>query len=150
MPTLEVDKQITMAVAYLLQLTCLSRAGQVLLSTVDDVHPPYTGRIIDTDRYVGLRGVSGADEGSYTVMEEYGTILRKVCLKVEEHHIFINVAYGAKMKFNTIINSSLALIQYTPASDPKPHILLDKGELTSVTTLKICIYIMWFCLDFFT
>ena len=112
MPTLEVDKQITMAVAYLLQLTCLSRAGQVLLSTVDDVHPPYTGRIIDTDRYVGLRGVSGADEGSYTVSEEErGTILRQVCLKVKGEAFTTNneVRLAGGKIFNRFIKSGYDL-----------------------------------------
>lgn len=42
----------------------------------------YQGRISFNERYVTLKTVTAADEGSYTVMDADGNIQRKTCLNV--------------------------------------------------------------------
>lgn len=51
---------------------------------------------------------------------------------VTEHNDFVTVSYGGKLKISLILNSSLVQLFYTPASDPSPRLLLDKGEFTTV------------------
>ncbi|XP_037532132.1 uncharacterized protein si:dkeyp-77h1.4 [Nematolebias whitei] len=111
-----------------------SRPAFVLLTAAGSSTEPYQERISVGERYVTLSGVTGADEGSYTVRDNKGVIQKKVCLNVKEHKSFVTVAYGEKLKISLILNSSLVLLFYTPASDSSPRLLLDKGEFTSAQT----------------
>lgn len=52
---------------------------------------------------------------------------------VLEHQIFETVPYGKRLKINLILNSSLVHLYYTRENDPTEHLLMDKGQLTSVT-----------------
>lgn len=54
----------------------------MLLATTGMLRGGYHGRITHGDNHVTLSGVTGADEGSYTVMDEDGKILVKLCLNV--------------------------------------------------------------------
>ena len=58
------------------------RSGLVLLTSTGIARETVEGRISVNEHYVSLSAVTGADEGSYTVMDGQGDIQRKVCLKV--------------------------------------------------------------------
>ncbi|XP_017270875.1 SH3 domain-binding protein 1 [Kryptolebias marmoratus] len=111
----------------------------VLLTAAGSLTEPYQERINVSERYVTLRGVTGADEGSYTVRDNKGFIQKKVCLNVIEHAKHVTLVYGEKLKINLILNSSLVQLFYTPSTiGSSTHLLLDKGEFTSaLTELKL-------------
>ncbi|KAM7383256.1 hypothetical protein PAMP_002926 [Pampus punctatissimus] len=111
-----------------------SRPGLVLLTSTGMAREGYEGRISVSERHITLSAVTGADEGSYTVRDAEGDIKRKVCLNVREHQNFVMLPYGKRLKINLILNSSLVHLYYSPDSDPKPHLLMDKGEFTSALT----------------
>ncbi|RVE62805.1 hypothetical protein OJAV_G00161560 [Oryzias javanicus] len=81
------------------------------------------------ERVFTLNAVTGADEGSYTVMDSKGSIKNKVCLNVKAHQYFETPAYGKKLKINLIVNSTLVQLYYN--TDQGSHLLLDKGEFTN-------------------
>ncbi|GAA6229286.1 uncharacterized protein LOC108880682 [Lates japonicus] len=108
-----------------------ARPALVLLTSTGISREGYQGRISVNERHVTLSTVTGADEGSYTVRDAEGVIQRKVCLNVREHANFVTLPYGKRLKINLILNSSLVRLYYTPDNDPKPRLLLDKGEFTS-------------------
>uniref|UniRef100_A0A8D0AKT2 Si:dkeyp-77h1.4 n=1 Tax=Sander lucioperca TaxID=283035 RepID=A0A8D0AKT2_SANLU len=114
-----------------------SRPALVLLTSTGMSRDGYQGRISANERQVTLSAVTGADEGSYTVRNAEGDIQRKVCLNVKEHQNFVTLPYGKRLKINLILNSSLVHLYYSPDRDPTPHLLLDKGEFTSVTELGL-------------
>ncbi|KAM6936335.1 uncharacterized protein PEZ65_006477 isoform 3-T3 [Lycodopsis pacificus] len=111
-----------------------SRPALVLLTSTGLSRDGYQGRISVNERYVTLRTVTGADEGSYSVRDAEGDIQRKECLNVKEHHNFVTLPLGKTLKINLILNSSLVHLYYSPEKDPTPHLLLDKGEFTSALT----------------
>ncbi|XP_031708584.1 uncharacterized protein LOC116386468 [Anarrhichthys ocellatus] len=111
-----------------------SRPALVLLTSAGMSRDGYQGRISVNERYVTLRTVTGADEGSYTVRDAEGDIQRKECLNVKEHHNFVTLPYGKTLKINLILNNSLVHLYYSPEKDPTPRLLLDKGEFTSALT----------------
>ncbi|KAM7421125.1 hypothetical protein PAMA_015339 [Pampus argenteus] len=111
-----------------------SRPGLVLLTRTGMTREGYHDRISVSERHITLSAVTGADEGSYTVRDAEGDIKRKVCLNVREHQNFVMLPYGKRLKINLILNSSLVHLYYSPDSDPKPHLLMDKGEFTSAPT----------------
>uniref|UniRef100_A0A665VSM3 Si:dkeyp-77h1.4 n=1 Tax=Echeneis naucrates TaxID=173247 RepID=A0A665VSM3_ECHNA len=110
-----------------------SRPALVLLTRTGLSRDGYQGRISVSKQQVTLSTVTGADEGSYTVRDAEGVIQRKVCLNVKEHQNFVTLPYGKKLKVNLILNASLVQVYYTFKDDATPHLLLDKGEFTSVT-----------------
>uniref|UniRef100_A0A3B5AR12 Uncharacterized LOC103367538 n=1 Tax=Stegastes partitus TaxID=144197 RepID=A0A3B5AR12_9TELE len=102
-------------------------------SAVELPTEPYQGRITVSERNVTLLAVTGADEGSYTVMDNKGVIQRKVCLNVKEHQNFVTLPYGKRLKINLVLSSSLVQLFYSPNDAPAAlHLLLDKGQFTSL------------------
>uniref|UniRef100_A0A667Z2T0 Si:dkeyp-77h1.4 n=1 Tax=Myripristis murdjan TaxID=586833 RepID=A0A667Z2T0_9TELE len=109
------------------------RPGLVLLTSAGVPTGGYEGRISITERHVTLSAVTGADEGSYTVSDTKGKIERKVCLNVKGHQNFVQVPYGGRLKVNLILNSSLVQLYYSRNNDNIQRLLMDKGELISVS-----------------
>lgn len=114
-----------------------AKPAVVLLTASKTTREGYQDRIIVSEKDITLRAVTGADEGSYAVLEAKGKILWKMCLNVKEHQHFLELPLGGRMKINLILNSSLVQLHYTRSSDPAPrmsHLLLDKGNFTSAET----------------
>ncbi|XP_008293821.1 uncharacterized protein LOC103367538 [Stegastes partitus] len=109
-----------------------ARPAFVVLTAAELPTEPYQGRITVSERNVTLLAVTGADEGSYTVMDNKGVIQRKVCLNVKEHQNFVTLPYGKRLKINLVLSSSLVQLFYSPNDAPAAlHLLLDKGQFTS-------------------
>ncbi|KAF6721992.1 hypothetical protein FQA47_007601 [Oryzias melastigma] len=106
-----------------------SSPALVVLTAAGDTTPPYQGRATMGERVFTLNAVTGADEGSYTVMDYKGATKNKVCLNVKAHQHFETPAYGKKLKINLIVNSTLVQLYYN--TDQGSHLLLDKGEFTN-------------------
>ncbi|XP_004078264.1 uncharacterized protein LOC101173090 [Oryzias latipes] len=106
-----------------------SSPALVVLTAVGLATSSYQGRITVGERAITLNAVTGADEGSYTIMDGNGAIKKKVCLNVKAHQEFVSLPYGKKLKINLIVNSSLVQLYYR--SDHGSHLLLDKGEFTN-------------------
>uniref|UniRef100_A0A8C5NC15 Uncharacterized LOC114478554 n=1 Tax=Gouania willdenowi TaxID=441366 RepID=A0A8C5NC15_GOUWI len=60
-----------------------SKPALVVLTTTETSPEAYRGRISVSERYVTLKTVTGADEGSYTIWDNKGLIQRKECLNVK-------------------------------------------------------------------
>lgn len=60
-------------------------------------------------------------------------VLPSLSACVSEHQNFLNLPYGSTLEINLLLNSSLVHLYYTPDNDPKPRLLLDKGEFTSAS-----------------
>lgn len=106
-----------------------SRPALSLMGT-NDYQPGYENRLLVTDSQVTLQSVTGADEGSYTIVDSNGKAREKVCLNVKEYQNFHEVPYGGTLKFTLLQNSSLVRLIYIPDSDSKPWVIMDKGNLT--------------------
>lgn len=59
----------------------------VVLTAVGVATSSYQGRITVGERAITLNAVTGADEGSYTIMDGNGAIKKKVCLNVKGENI---------------------------------------------------------------
>ncbi|XP_061573924.1 uncharacterized protein si:dkeyp-77h1.4 [Cololabis saira] len=106
----------------------------VVLPAAGTSPEPYRGRIHATEHLLTLSAVTGADEGSYTVMDDKGVIQKKVCLNVKEDKHFVTVSYGERLKINLMFNSSLVQLYCIPSTDATPVLLMDKGQFTSAQT----------------
>lgn len=106
----------------------------VLITASQMVREGYQDRMVIGEKQAVLRGVTGADEGSYAVLDGNGDVHWKMCLNVREHMHFLELPQGKRMKINLILNSTLVQMHYTRNSDPAPrtsHLLLDKGNFTN-------------------
>ncbi|KAM9724198.1 uncharacterized protein ACNS7B_019355 isoform 2-T2 [Menidia menidia] len=108
-----------------------SRPALVVLTATGISSEPYQGRISVSEHSVTLSGVTGADEGSFTVLDNRGAIQRKQCLNVKEHKNFLTVPYGKQLKINLLLNSSVVQLYYSTDSNSPQHLLLDKGAFTN-------------------
>ncbi|XP_028326276.1 uncharacterized protein LOC114477838 [Gouania willdenowi] len=111
-----------------------SKPALVVLTTTETSPEAYRGRISVSERYVTLKTVTGADEGSYTIWDNKGLIQRKECLNVKEHHNFVTLQFGKRLKINLILSKALVHLYYTPSSDLTPRLLMENGEFTDVQT----------------
>lgn len=68
-------------------------------------------------------------------------VLPSLSLCVAEHQNFVKLHRGKTLKIHLILNSSLVHLYYTSDSDHTPHLLLDKGEFTSVTEAVLFILV---------
>ncbi|KAL7883075.1 hypothetical protein SRHO_G00007330 [Serrasalmus rhombeus] len=89
----------------------------------------YRNRLSANEKKINLHLVTGADEGSYTVLDSDGKVRKRTCLNVKEHQIFMRLQYDATLKTKLYINHTKVNIIYTPDSDHKDRIILDQGEL---------------------
>ncbi|XP_063070406.1 uncharacterized protein LOC134461411 [Engraulis encrasicolus] len=91
----------------------------------------YENRLFVSETRVTLTGVTGADEGAYTIRDIFDEIQKKVCLDVKVHQNSTEVPSGGTLKFNLVLNSSMVHFKYTPASDSrKSWLIMQKGNLT--------------------
>ncbi|XP_072536612.1 uncharacterized protein [Salminus brasiliensis] len=92
----------------------------------------YESRLRMNEERLVLHGVTGADEGSYTISDAGGKVIKKICLNVKEHQKFVKVPYGGTFKLNLHLNSSSVRLTYSPDSSAsaQPWVIIDKGELT--------------------
>uniref|UniRef100_A0A8C5HHQ1 Uncharacterized LOC114478554 n=1 Tax=Gouania willdenowi TaxID=441366 RepID=A0A8C5HHQ1_GOUWI len=109
-----------------------SKPALVVLTTTETSPEAYRGRISVSERYVTLKTVTGADEGSYTIWDNKGLIQRKECLNVKEHHNFVTLQFGKRLKINLILSKALVHLYYTPSSDLTPRLLMENGEISSL------------------
>ncbi|KAG7469379.1 hypothetical protein MATL_G00128300 [Megalops atlanticus] len=100
-----------------------------LLDQTGSPRAEYTDRLSTSEERVSLHGVTGSDEGSYTILDSEGKVKRRVCLNVKEHQNFVHLSYGSNLKINLILDSSKVKVQYTPEYDFKTRVILDQGEL---------------------
>ncbi|XP_036394045.1 uncharacterized protein si:dkeyp-77h1.4 isoform X2 [Megalops cyprinoides] len=109
-----------------------------LLDETESPRGEYLGRLSTLEQKVSLHGVTGSDEGSYTILDSEGKVKRRVCLNVKEHQNFVHLSYGSTLKINLILDSSKVKVQYTPEYDFKTRVILDQGELmaAAVPTLE--------------
>ncbi|KAI5620478.1 hypothetical protein C0J50_19945 [Silurus asotus] len=93
----------------------------------------YEGRLRSTEQRFVLRGVTVADEGSYTITDANDKVNKKICLNVKEHQKFLRVSYGGTFKMNLHLNSSSARLIYSPDSSGSNNnnqlVIMEKGEL---------------------
>lgn len=114
-----------------------SKPALILMTASKTTRDGYQDRIIISEKHITLRAVTGADEGSYTILVGKGNVHWKMCLNVREHLHFLELPQGKRMKINLIMNSSLLEMNYTRNSDPAPrtpHRLMDKGNFTNAQT----------------
>lgn len=69
-----------------------------------------------------------------------------LCACVTEHQNFVNLPNGEKLKIDLILNSSLVRLNYIPDRDGTPHLLLDKGALTSASVAYYLDYVFYYTL----
>ncbi|KAL6489465.1 hypothetical protein MHYP_G00032060 [Metynnis hypsauchen] len=103
-----------------------------LLKEGESFQAGYENRFSITEERLILHGVTGADEGSYTITDANGKVNKKICLNVKEHQNFADVPYGGTFKFNLHLNSSSAHVIYFEDSSPSARswVIMEKGELT--------------------
>ncbi|KAI4898290.1 hypothetical protein NFI96_033504, partial [Prochilodus magdalenae] len=89
----------------------------------------YRGRLFANERKIDLHVVTGADEGSYTVLDSDGKVRKRTCLNVKEHQMFMRLQYDGTLKIRLYINHTKVNMVYTPDSDHKDHIILEQGEV---------------------
>ncbi|XP_017561549.1 uncharacterized protein si:dkeyp-77h1.4 [Pygocentrus nattereri] len=103
-----------------------------LLKEGESFQAGYENRLSITEERLLLHGVTGADEGSYTISDAGGKVTKKICLNVKEHQNFADVPYGGTFKFNLHLNSSSAHVVYFEDSSPSARswVIMERGELT--------------------
>ncbi|XP_036450659.1 uncharacterized protein si:dkeyp-77h1.4 isoform X2 [Colossoma macropomum] len=103
-----------------------------LLKADESFKAGYGNRLSITEESLILYGVTGADEGSYTITDANGKVNKKICLNVKEHQNFADVPYGGTFKFNLHLNSSSARVVYFEDSSPSARswVIMERGELT--------------------
>ncbi|KAI1901948.1 hypothetical protein AGOR_G00039680 [Albula goreensis] len=89
----------------------------------------YKGRLTATERRVSLHGVTGSDEGSYTMLDSEGKVRKRTCLNVKEHQNFVRLPYAGTLKINLILDHSKVRVLYTPDSDRRERLIVEHGEL---------------------
>ncbi|XP_030641460.1 uncharacterized protein LOC115821815 [Chanos chanos] len=106
-----------------------SHPAEALLSQDQTFREGYQDRLSVSESRITLRAVTGADEGSYTVLDTDGKVRKKICLNVKDHQNFLVLPYGGSLKINLFLNSSSVRLLYTPSHDSQTRVILDQGEL---------------------
>ncbi|XP_051519817.1 uncharacterized protein LOC127421094 [Myxocyprinus asiaticus] len=89
----------------------------------------YENRLTISEKRVNLNLVTGADEGSYTVVDSDGKVRMRACLNVKDHHIFEHLSYGGILKIKLHVDHTKIKMVYIPDTDHKERLILDQGEL---------------------
>ncbi|XP_057210669.1 uncharacterized protein LOC130566872 [Triplophysa rosa] len=89
----------------------------------------YQNRLIISEKRVNLHLVTGADEGSYTLIDSDGKVRMRTCLNVKDHHIFEHLKYGGTLKIKLHVDYTKVRMVYIPDTDHKERLILDQGEL---------------------
>lgn len=91
----------------------------------------YQDRLTVDEKTVKLLVVTGADEGSYTVVDSDEKVRLKDCLNVRDHQIFENLKYGETLKIKLHVDHTKVKMVYIPDTDHKERLIMDQGELTA-------------------
>ncbi|XP_056335057.1 uncharacterized protein LOC130246206 [Danio aesculapii] len=89
----------------------------------------YENRLTLGEKRVSLHEVTGADEGSYTIVDIDGKVRMRACLNVKEHLIFQNLNYGETLKIKLHLDHTKVKMVYIPDSDHKERLILDQGGM---------------------
>ncbi|XP_051992597.1 uncharacterized protein LOC127650956 isoform X2 [Xyrauchen texanus] len=89
----------------------------------------YKNRLTIAEKRVNLNLVTGADEGSYTVVDSDGKVRMRACLNVKDHQIFEHLSYGGILKIKLHVDHTKVKMVYIPDTDHKERLILDQGEL---------------------
>ncbi|XP_028836815.1 uncharacterized protein LOC114790695 [Denticeps clupeoides] len=111
-----------------------SRTRQRLFDK-DSYKDGYENRLNVSETKVTLRGVTWADEGSYTINLNSNE-KKKVCLNVIEHQDVVRLPRGATLKVNLFLDKSQVRLVYIRDSDSSPQTLLENGELKVPSDLE--------------
>ncbi|XP_051526622.1 uncharacterized protein LOC127425043 [Myxocyprinus asiaticus] len=89
----------------------------------------YENRLTVNEKRVNLHLVTGADEGSYTIVDSDGKVKMRACLNVKDHQIFEHLSYGGTLKIKLHVDHTKVKMVYIPDTDHKEQLILDQGEL---------------------
>ncbi|XP_051948462.1 uncharacterized protein LOC127619603 isoform X2 [Xyrauchen texanus] len=89
----------------------------------------YENRLTVNEKRVNLHLVTGADEGSYTIVDSDGKVKMRTCLNVKDHQIFEHLSYGGTLKVKLHVDHTKVKMVYIPDTDHKERLILDQGEL---------------------
>lgn len=89
----------------------------------------YQNRLTISEKRVNLHLVTGADEGSYTIIDSDGKVRMRTCLNVKDHQIFEHLKYGGTLKIKLHVDHTKVRMVYIPDTDHKERLILDQGEL---------------------
>lgn len=78
----------------------------IVLNRVGKPSEGYLGRIAVSERYVTLKEVTGADEGSYTISDAVGKIDTKLCLNVVGQRMTPSVSMSFAVKSRPAFSKS--------------------------------------------
>uniref|UniRef100_A0A8C1VB57 Uncharacterized protein n=2 Tax=Cyprinus carpio TaxID=7962 RepID=A0A8C1VB57_CYPCA len=90
----------------------------------------YEDRLTVGEKRVNLHLVTGADEGSYTVVDSDEKVRLRACLNVKDHQIFEHLNYGETLKIKLHVDHTKVKMVYIPDTDHKERLIMDQGELT--------------------
>ncbi|XP_043093045.1 uncharacterized protein LOC122342913 [Puntigrus tetrazona] len=90
----------------------------------------YERRLSVGEKRVNLHLVTGADEGSYTVIDSDEKVRLRACLNVKDHQIFDHLNYGETLKIKLHVDHTKVKMVYIPDTDHKERLIMDQGELT--------------------
>ncbi|KAF4100805.1 uncharacterized protein LOC131526285 isoform X2 [Onychostoma macrolepis] len=90
----------------------------------------YERRLTVGEKRVNLHLVTGADEGSYTVVDSDEKVRLRACLNVKDHQMFEHLNYGQTLKIKLHVDHTKVKMIYIPDTDRKERLIMDQGELT--------------------
>ncbi|XP_056124375.1 uncharacterized protein LOC130102381 isoform X2 [Rhinichthys klamathensis goyatoka] len=102
----------------------------VLLNQTGVPTEQYENRLTVGEKRVNLHLVTGADEGSYTIVDRDEKVRLRACLNVKDHQIFDHLNYGETFKIRLHADHDKVKLVYIPDSDHKERLIMDQGELT--------------------
>ncbi|XP_016425852.1 uncharacterized protein LOC107754047 [Sinocyclocheilus rhinocerous] len=91
----------------------------------------YKHRLTVGEKRVSLGLVTGADEGSYTVVDSDEKVQTRACLDVKAHQIFVHLNYGKTLKIRLHVDYTKVKMVYFTDTDYKERLIMDQGELTA-------------------
>lgn len=89
----------------------------------------YENRLTVGEKRVNLHLVTGADEGSYTIVDRDEKVRLRACLNVKAHIIFDHLIYGQTLKIKLHVDHTKVKMVYIPDSDHKERLIMGQGEL---------------------
>ncbi|XP_073678387.1 uncharacterized protein [Garra rufa] len=101
----------------------------VLLNQTGIPTQEYGHRLTVNEKRVNLQMVTGADEGSYTIVDSEEKVRMRACLNVKDHQIFEHLNYGETLKIKLHVDHTKVKMVYIPDTDHKERLILDQGEL---------------------
>uniref|UniRef100_A0A672KNQ7 Uncharacterized LOC107554336 n=2 Tax=Sinocyclocheilus grahami TaxID=75366 RepID=A0A672KNQ7_SINGR len=102
----------------------------LLLNQIGIPTQEYEHRLTVGEKRVNLHLVTGADEGSYTVVDSDEKVRTRACLNVKDHQIFEHLNYGETLKIMLHVDYTKAKMVYFTDTDYKERLIMDQGELT--------------------